>query len=185
MKNKENLITDKNVEESTKINKNWKYYLGMSLFIFCWIPYIVSGLLLFYKIPHGDLVGLMTLLIASSEISFAISIVLLGKTFVKMLKTKILGIFFRHKSVKPGKPVSKARHYFGVILLFLSFIPSFAVETFLFFGYPKTDAGHVYMFIALLSGYTMFIVSLFVLGSDFWDRAMKLFRWQDKSKNTA
>ena len=167
-------------EKSIKIKKNWKYYLGMSLFIFCWIPYIVSGLLLFCKIPHGDLVGLMTLLIASSEISFAISIVLLGKTFVKMLKSKILGIIFRHNTVKPAKPIGKMRHYIGVILLILSFIPSFAVETFLLFGYPKTDAGHVYMFIALLSGYTMFIVSLFVLGSDFWDRAMKLFRWPDE-----
>ncbi len=172
------------MEKSIKINKNWKYYLGMTLFIYCWIPYIVSGMLLFYKIPLGDLVGLMTLFIASSEISFAISIVLLGKTFVKVLKTKIIGFFFRHKADKPAKPVSKLRHYIGVSLLFLSFLPSLTIETFLFFGYPKTDTGHVYMFIGLISGYTMFVVSLFVLGGDFWDRAMKLFRWTDESKKT-
>lgn len=164
-----------------KIKKNWKYYLGMTLFIYCWIPYIVSGMLLFYKIPLGDLVGLMTIFIASSEISFAISIVLLGKTFVKMLKSKILGIFFRQKTVKPAKPVGKMRHYIGVALLFLSFIPSLAVEIFLLLGYPKTDAGHVYMFISLLSGYTMFIVGLFILGGDFWDRVKKLFHWQEEN----
>jgi len=170
------------MEKSIEINKNWKYYLGMTLFIYCWIPYIVSGMLLFYKIPLGKLVGLMAIFIASSEITFAISIILLGKTFVKVLKSKIIGFFFRHKAFQPAKPVSKTRHYIGVALLFLSFIPSLAVETLLFFGYPKTDAGHVHMFISLLSGYTMFIVGLFILGGDFWERVKKLFHWQEENK---
>ncbi len=165
------------MEKKVKVKKDWKYYTGMTLFIYCWIPYAVSGLLLFMQIPLGKLIGIMAAFIASSEISFAISIVLLGKPFIKMLEAKAKGVFQRHKPVQPAKPVSKMRFYFGIVLFCLSFIPCLITETSLFFGYPKTDAGRVYLCASMLLGYTIFIVSLFILGSDFWDRLKKLFQW--------
>ncbi|MCD4784342.1 MAG: hypothetical protein K8T10_11025 [Candidatus Eremiobacteraeota bacterium] len=168
-------------ENGSKTKKNWKYYLGVTLFVYCWIPYIVSGLLLLYRVPLGKLLGIMAIFIASSEISFAISIALLGKTVVKALEAKIKGVFFRKKVAQPAKPVGKTRYYIGITLLFLSFLPCFLVEILLFFGYPKTDEGHTYMFIGMLIGYTVFVVSLFVVGGDFWDRFKKLFQWQGQS----
>ncbi|HDL64157.1 MAG TPA: hypothetical protein ENH12_02065 [Proteobacteria bacterium] len=167
--------------ENQKIKKDWKYYLGMTLFIYCWIPYIVSGAVLFFNVPLGKLIGIMAAFIASSEISFAISVVLLGKPFIKMLKAKFKEKFLRHKSPGPEKPISKTRHYIGIILLILSFIPCFVVEISLFFGYPKTDEGHVVMYLSVIAGYTIFIVSLFILGGDFWDRLKRLFQYQGKS----
>ena len=163
--------------ENKENKKDWKYYVGMTLFIYCWIPYIVSGMLLFFKIPLGKLLGIMAAFIASSEISFAISVVLLGKTFVKLLEAKIKGFFGRHKVALPAKPIGKTRHYIGIILLFLSLMPCFIVELSLFSGYPKTEGGHVIMFLSMLLGYTMFIVSLFILGGEFWARLKKLFQW--------
>ncbi len=183
MKDKNNLKRNKEMDQNIEIKKNWKYYLGITLFIFSWIPYISSGILLFLEIPPGKLFGIITILIASSEISFVISIVLLGKTFIKILKTKILGIFFRNKEVQPAKLISKTRYYIGIILLLLSLTPDFSVDILLLFGYPKTDSGHVYMFIGSLLGYTVFIISLFVLGSDFWERAKKLFYWNGEDKS--
>ena len=159
------------------MEKNWKYYLGMTLFLYSWLPYVAAGALLLFAIPIKEFVGIMAVFIASAEISFVISIFFLGKTFVKMLKEKVLGIFFRHKAVQPVKPISKLRHYIGVTLLLLSFVPCFVIEILLLFGYPKTDGGHLYMFISVILGYTIFILSLFVLGSDFWEHAKKLFIW--------
>jgi hypothetical protein len=167
--------------ENQKNKKDWKYYLGMTLFIYCWIPYIVSGAVLFFNIPMGKLIGIMAAFIASSEISFAISVVLLGKPFIQMLKAKLKGKLFRHKAPGPEKPISKTRHYIGIILLILSFIPCFVVEISLFFGYPKTEGGHVVMYLGVIAGYTIFIVSLFILGGDFWDRLKELFQYPGKS----
>jgi len=167
--------------QNHKNKKDWKYYLGMTLFIYCWIPYIVSGAVLFFNIPLGKLIGIMAAFIASSEISFAISVVLLGKPFIQMLKAKFKGKIFRHKAPGPPRPISRTRYYIGIILLILSFIPCFVVEISLFFGYPKTEEGHVVMYLGVIAGYTIFIVSLFLLGGDFWDRLKKLFQYPGKS----
>lgn len=167
--------------ENQKNKKGWKYYLGMTLFIYCWIPYIVSGAVLFFNIPLGKLIGIMAAFIASSEISFAISIVLLGKPFIKMLKAKLKAKFLRHKAPASPKPISRTRHYIGIILLIMSFIPCFVVEISLFFGYPKTEEGHLVMYLTVVAGYTIFIVSLFILGENFWDRLKRLFQYQGKT----
>ena len=167
------------IKKSLKIEKNWQYYLGIVLFICSWILWLASVSLLFFKIPLGKLLGIIAALIISSEIIFVVSLVLLGKTFAKIIEAKIKKIFLPHKANQPIKPVSKTRHYIGIVLFFLSFIPSFIVEVSLFFGYPKTEYGHIIMLISVLFGYTMFIVSLFILGGGFWDRLIKLFQWPE------
>ena len=48
-------------------------------------------------------------------------------------------------------------------------------------GYPKTEEGHVVMYLGVLAGYTIFIASLFILGGEFWDRLKRLFQWPGKS----
>jgi len=136
-------------------------------------------MLFFFKIPIGELLGLMAALIITSEIIFAISIVLLGKTFAKKFEARIKKIFLPHKAGQPVKHISKTRHYIGVVLFFLSFIPTFIVEVALFFDYPKTPFGHITILISVLLGYLIFIVSLFILGGEFWDRLIKLFQWQN------
>ena len=164
-------------EKTLKIDKNWKYYLGLALFFYSFVPYVISGMLLFFNISLGELIGVMASFIASAEIAFAISVVLLGKPFVMMFKTKIKKILFRRKVAQPEKPISKLRHYIGIALILVSLLPLFAAEFSLFLGYPKTAGGHTALLLILLSGDAVFIVSLFVLGSEFWDRLKKLFQW--------
>lgn len=160
------------------IERNWKYYLGVTLFCYSFLPYIIALLLLFFRIPLGSFISVAGLFIVSAEISFTASAALLGRQFIELLKSKLKSLFLRPKEVIPLKYVSKTRHYTGIILLLISFLPYFIAEICLFLGYPKTDAGHMNLFFVMLSGDAIFIISLFVLGGEFWDRLKNLFQWQ-------
>lgn len=160
------------------IRHNWKYYLGVILFCYSIIPYVIALLLLFFHIPLESFIAAAGLFIISAEISFAISAALLGKQFIELLRSKLKNVFLRPKKVVPFRYISKTRHYTGIILLLISFLPYFMAEICLLSGYPKTDAGHLNLFFVMLSGDAMFIIGLFALGGEFWDRLKNLFEWQ-------
>lgn len=165
--------------DSPIIKKNWKYYLGIILFIYSFVPYIATGLIFFFKVPVGQLIALIGGFLTSAEIAFAISIVLLGKPFIQLIKSKFKSFFKRQKVPHVAKPISKLRHYIGIILLLLSFIPDFLVITLLFFGQIDIKSGSMLILIIMLGGTTLFIAGLFIMGSSFWDRLQNLFRYQD------
>jgi len=160
-----------------EIKRDWKYYLGITLFVYSFLPYCVAGILLFFHMPIARLLKLLGIFIASAEISFVASAALLGKTVIEAIKSKIYSIFKPRVAMQP-MPISKARHHTGIALLLLSFVPYFVTEIGLLLGYPKTEQGHMNLFFIFLLGDAMFIISLFVLGADFWERLKKLFEWQ-------
>ena len=163
-----------------KIQKDWKFYLGSCLFVYSFIPYIVSGLILLLKISPGKLMALIGVLLTSAEVAFAISVILLGKPFIGMIKSKFKGLFVRKEESLLPKTIGKFRHYIGITLVLLSFVPDIAIQVSLFLGYPKTARGDAVTLIYLLSGTTLFIVGLLILGPDFWERLMKLLKWPGK-----
>lgn len=160
------------------VEKNWRYYLGIVLLIYSALPYCIGAILLFFHIPLTKLLVIMGGFIVSAELAFFASAVLLGKTVIEAVKAKIKNIFKRRPATSPA-PISKARHYTGVALLLLSFLPYFIAEISFFLGYPKTEQGHTNLFLLILSSDLIFIVSLFVLGEEFWERLKKLFEWKN------
>ncbi len=160
-----------------KIKKDWKYYLGIVLFIYSWIPYIATGIIFFFKIPIDQIIAIVGGFLTSAEIAFAISVVLLGKTFIKLIKAKFIAIF-RRKVPHVPKPISKWRYYTGLTIFLLSFLPDILIVIFLFLGYPYTETGHTVILAIMLGGMTMFIAGLFILGSGFWGRLQNLFKYQ-------
>ncbi|MFK5855338.1 MAG: transporter suffix domain-containing protein [Bacteroidota bacterium] len=161
------------------IKRNWKYYLGIILFIYSFIPYIATGLIFFFNVPIGQLIALIGAFLTSAEVSFAISIVLLGKPFLLIIKTKFKSLFKRNEEPRVTKPISKLRHYIGITLLLLSFFPDLLVITLLFLGSFDTETGNMILLAIMLGGTTLFITGLFVMGSGFWDRLQNLFKWQN------
>jgi hypothetical protein len=159
------------------IERNWKYYLGLSLLIYSFIPYGVGALVLpFLPISHARAASIGAAIIASAEIAFFCGAALLGKPFVESVKAKIKGFLFRKRDVRPVGLISKGRHYFGVTLLLLSFLPFYVTEAVLIFGHP-VDVGVKALIVTMLGGDALFMVSLFILGGEFWARLKRLFEW--------
>lgn len=155
---------------------DWKYYLGLGLFISNFVAYGMIAILPFCGFSGATTAALATGLVLFAEGAFLVSVVLLGKPFLEAVKTWFKKILRRAVASQPPRPVSRRRHYVGVILFFLSLLPYLVSEAFLILGY--TEAGALRWVIGcLLASDVLFIVSLFVLGADFWARLKKLFEW--------
>ena len=174
-----------NMEGHEEIHKDWKYYTGLILFVYSFIPYVVSGLIFFFKISVGEIIGILGVFLGSAELAFAISVVLLGKPFIQLLKAKFSSIFLRKKAVQPSKPIGKIRHCIGIAILLLSFLPWFVIEIAFFFDYPKTETDHMTALAIMLLADAMFVASLFTLGGDFWNRFKHLFQYPGQNNSAS
>ena len=160
------------------MKKDKKYYLGVFLFIYSFIPYVFTFLVLpFLPVSKVTAVSLATGLLVSSEISFLLSVALLGKPFIQLLKSKIKTSIFRKKGEAHLKPVGKVRHAVGItILLVASIVPYIMTEIALLLGYVE-KYGHTALVNLMILGDVLFITSFFILGGEFWARVKKLFEW--------
>ena len=161
-----------------QMEKNWKYYLGMTLVLYSFFPYVFSAAVLpFLPVSSVQAVSIATALVVSGEIAFLVAVALLGKPFIRMFKTKIKEFFKRKKDAMPPRPVGRTRHGIGVAMLLVSFVvPYLLTEIALFFEYVETH-GHTDLLILMISGDVLFVASLFVLGDEFWGRMKALFEW--------
>jgi hypothetical protein len=164
------------------MKKDKKYYLGMALFVYSFIPYVFTFLVLpFLPVSKVTAVSIATGLLISSEISFLVSVALLGKPFIQLIKTKIKSSIFRKKGEAHLKPVGKVRHSVGVtMLLVTSIVPYFLTEVALFLGWVE-KYGHTTLVGLLILGDVLFVTSFFILGGEFWARVNKLFEWRGKT----
>jgi len=165
------------------MKKDKKYYLGIALFVYSFIPYVFTFLVLpFLPVSKVTAVSLATGLLMSAEISFLLSVALLGKPFIQLLKSKIKNSVFKKKGTADLKPVGKARHYVGItMLLVASILPYFLTEIALALGYVE-EYGHTALINLLILGDMLFITSFFILGGEFWARVNKLFEWPGKTE---
>lgn len=152
------------------MKKNFKFYCGIVLLIYSFIPYVISIIVIPFFQTAGKLLSSISLLIASAEAAFLISIILLGKPFIQLIKKEFLT-----KYIFPPGDISKTRHYCGVILFFISFTPYILTEFFLLFDLP--DEHSTFFLLLLLLGNFLFVISLVVLGTNFWEKLKNLFRY--------
>ena len=158
------------------MEKDWKYYLGLALLAFSVIPICTVELVLLLPVSKTQAVSLGAVYLASGEGAFLLAAALLGKPFIQAVKRKIQTFFSRPKDAPPPPPISKRRHYLGVSLFLLSFSPYLITEIALLFGNLQPTGLRI-LLVLLLSGDLMCIVSLLVLGEEFWGRLKALFQW--------
>ncbi|MFC2149194.1 transporter suffix domain-containing protein [Candidatus Auribacterota bacterium] len=161
------------------IEKNWKFYTGISLFIFSYFPYLFAPFIPLLPVSHTAMISIAAISVTSAELIFFISILLLGKPFMVWMKAMAIKYIFRGKAASAPAYFAKIRHYLGVTLFCMSFIPYFVTEVAILIRDPQPHTLHIYLGV-MLSGNALFIISLFVLGGDFWEKLKDLFVWQSK-----
>ncbi len=164
------------------MTKDWKYYLGISLFAYSFIPLSVVAALPFLGMSLAESGAMAVIFLATGEISFYASAALLGKEFLAAMKKRVLSWF--RTEAGPPKPVGRNRHRTGVILLVASFLPYYAVLLDLLFFSPQ---GTEITFLAwsLVASEVMGMISLFLLGAPFWERLKHLFDWSGAQETKA
>ncbi len=108
------------------------------------------------------------------ELFMLIAIGILGKAGFQYLKSSIFSWF---KKYGPPDTVSKPRYIFGLTLFSLSILSGIGLPY--IWGYvPLIEENLIYI---VLSGDVVLILSLFVLGGDFWDKLRSLYIHKSKA----
>ncbi len=156
--------------------KRFKFYLGIAFLILSAVlpllGFWVAGLDLHLAIK-GTIIGLLTL--GAPEVLIIASVALLGKEAFDLITGKIRSVLHR---IKPTGPVSKHRYTVGLILFLLPLIPTY-IMAYTPHLLPDDSPERLYINIA---ADLLFIVSLFILGGDFWDKLASLFVYDAKAQ---
>jgi hypothetical protein len=157
------------------LKKDWKYYLGITLFVFSWLTFGFAFLAPFLPVSAAIAAVIAAAFIIAGEVTFWASVALLGKPFMQFLKAKLLE-FLHSRRPAELRRVSKERHYVGLALFLGSFLSYYLAMAVPFLGLPREQmlAGII---VILIVGQATFFISLFVLGGEFWAKLKKLFQW--------
>jgi hypothetical protein len=161
--------------EKTLPLPGWRLHLGMALIVLALLSPLAIPLVTLLPLPlawKATISGL--LLVGLPEVLSLLAVALLGKAGFSYLKGIIFRIFKRYAM---PKEVSRARYRLGLVMfilpLFLGWLGAYVFH--LIPGYGE------HRFAINFCGDVIWLSSLFVLGSDFWDKVRALFIYQAKA----
>jgi hypothetical protein len=155
-------------------NPGARFYIGLAVFFLSFFM-LPTGIFLQKFIPHHVLKHFILFIfwLAAPVMKIA-SVAILGKPSYLWIKTKFRGHFVR--IVKPYHS-NRLRYNIGLILFCLPFIPNYIMAY-----APQMVTDNFYLRIIInISIDAVFIISLFVLGGDFWDKLKALFSFSAKA----
>jgi hypothetical protein len=108
------------------------------------------------------------------ELGLLLSIGILGKDGYDFLKEKIFG-FFKREVFK--QRVSPGRYRFGLVLFTIPLILAWAGP----YLFPFIQNFHRIRYVVYIGGDVMLMISVIVLGGDFWEKLRGLFTYRSKA----
>jgi hypothetical protein len=152
-----------------------KFWIGVSMLILsCLIPLLgfwVATLSLPVAIK-GAIIAALTF--GGPEIMALLAVALLGKEAFHAITSKIFPLLMR---LAPQGSVSKTRYTVGLFMFVISFIPSYVS------AYDPSLLPN--RFFVCVAADVVFLLSLFVLGGDFWDKLRALFIYDARADFSA
>ena len=159
---------------SEQVVSSWRLKLGVVLFL-------LSIALPLLGIPMVAAFGLSTTMTASvsggllvgAEVLGLLAVAVMGKSGFAFIKTRIFGFL---KQYGPPKDVSRRRYTIGLVMFFVPvffgwvsiYVPDFIP------GFTSNPLAYA------ISGDLLLLMSLIVLGGNFWDKIRALFIYDAK-----
>jgi hypothetical protein len=159
---------------STYSPTGWRFRLGLTFFALGWIcplfvPLVTSSSLS----TEAKTLFSGILIVGVPEIFSVISIVFLGKDGFNYIKERIFTFL---KRIVPKGEVSRIRYRIGLVLLFFH-----VIYANLIFYSPHLIKGYAANSMVMnMCADVLFIVTLFVLGGNFWEKLRALFIYDAK-----
>jgi hypothetical protein len=165
-------------EKRTDCRQNlsqWRFILGLLLFVFGFAVPLFIPLVVASELPTGWKTILSGFLgLGAPEFFMLLAAVVLGKAGFNYLKTRSYSLFKRYAL---PKSVGRTRHHIGIALFLLTVIVGW-LSPYLSQFIPVFQRNQ--MLIGVV-GDLIFLISLFVLGGDFWDKLKALFIFESKA----
>jgi hypothetical protein len=169
-------VEENNQNEAPEVKSKSRLYLGIIILILAlsmpiWGSLIVAAL--------GLSPGISTILIGLSiaggpDLLLLLAAAVMGKESLNYILGRIGGWFKRN--FKLAENVSKNRYLFGLVLFWGSILVRWAV------GFLKTGttSGTDWGLYILIAFEVVLVISIFVLGADYWAKLGSLFRWNTR-----
>ncbi len=152
----------------------WRFRLGIFFFVLSLISPVFIPLVSATGLPIEWKTALSGLLVVGiPQLLTLLAIVFLGKSGFNYIKERMFGFLKRYAL---PSTVSRTRYYIGLIMFLLPFL----------FGWlapyaPQLIPGYeAHRFAVNFTGDLLLLISLFVLGGDFWDKVRALFVYKAK-----
>ena len=111
------------------------------------------------------------LLLGFPQLTTIIAVIVLGKPGFAWVKMKIFGVL---KKMAPPARVSKARYLTGLGMLILVLVTN-TLEPYVSAVFPELIKHRL---VFAMSGDILLMISVFILGGDFWDKLQALFTYK-------
>ena len=180
-----NVSNEQSVTAATDdFTKTWRYKVGLFMIVVGNLG-ILSAVLLGMVGLSAPTVGA---LVVGGEVVSLASIVFLGKDGFKAIKSKVISA----ARASYTAPVGKTRHYIGIALLLSNVVTNFlmmvyAWESFALassqdpspgvWGLNIEQQGSLVFWLFLI-GEMSFLVGIYVLGADWWEKFRRIFVWE-------
>jgi hypothetical protein len=149
--------------------KGWRLKVGIVLFgLSIVLPVLGVPLVAVMGLSTGTLATVSALLLGGSEALGLVAVAVMGKSGYVYIKNRVLGFLKQHG---PPAEVGRTRYTVGLVMFAVPFafgwLTPYAANWIP--GYSGSELNYA------ISGDLLLLVSLFVLGGDFWDKLRALF----------
>jgi hypothetical protein len=147
----------------------WRLKFGVAVFgLSIVLPVLGVPLVAAMGLSAATVATISGALLAGSEVLGIVAVAVMGKSGYAYIKNRVFGFL---KQYGPPAEVSRARYTVGLIMfavpIVFGWVAPYAAD--LVPGYPGNE------FTYAIIGDLLLLVSLFVLGGDFWDKLRALF----------
>ena len=157
------------VSQTNTVPAGWRIKLGVALFVLSIVlPVVGVPLIVAMGLPAASVATISGVMLAGAEVLGIAAVAIMGKSGFAYIKKRIFGYL---KQYGPPAEVSRSRYTIGLVMFAIpvvfGWIAPYATD--LIPGYLGNE------FTYGIIGDLLLLVSLFVLGGDFWDKLRALF----------
>lgn len=155
------------------LKRDWRFYAGITAMVLAVIMPLGAVIVPVLGLPTAQSALLAGVLVAGGpEVLCILAIALLGQDTFRYFVHKAKAAFRR---AILDRPASKLRYYAGLTIILLSWLPAYIYAYF-----PAAMPGGNARIYVLAGIDLAFVVSVFVMGGEFWEKVRRIFIYEGK-----
>jgi hypothetical protein len=167
--------TEKAVDVSTPptLKRDWRFYAGMVAMVLSVVMPLSALVVPVLGLSTAQSTLLAGVLLAGGpEVLCILAVALLGKDTFRYFTHRVMAALRRSVI---DQPASKARYYAGLVVVLVSWLPSYI------YAYaPAVMPGGNLRIYVLAAMDLAFVVSVFLMGGEFWEKVRRIFIYEGK-----
>jgi hypothetical protein len=168
-------VTEKAVDLSTPptLKRDWRFYAGVAAMVLSVVMPLSALVVPVLGLSTAQSTLLAGILLAGGpEVLCILAVALLGKDTFRYFAHRVMTALRR---AVIDQPASKARYYAGLVVILVSWLPAYIYA----YAPAVMPGGNVRIYV-LAAMDLAFVVSVFLMGGEFWEKVRRIFIYEGK-----